>query len=154
MHVHMNYSRITDQVYIGTNFCCGTHFDPELLKQGVVYDLSLEENRVDSPVGAAAYLWLPIADMHAPTEQQFFMGISFIDTAVKSAHKVYVHCKNGHGRAPTMVAGYLIAHGATTDAAVALITRKRPEIHLQQEQLDALRRLEQLYRAQKAHPVV
>ncbi|EKD24023.1 MAG: dual specificity protein phosphatase [uncultured bacterium] len=145
----MNYSRITDQIYIGTNFCCGTHFDPELLKQGVVYDLSLEEGRVDSPVGAAAYLWLPIEDMHAPTEQQFFMGISFIDTAIKSGRKVYVHCKNGHGRAPTMVAGYFIANGSTTDEAIALIARKRPEIHLQSIQIDALRRFEQAYREQK-----
>lgn len=145
----MEYSRITDQIYIGTNFCCGTHFDPELLKQGVTYDLSLEEERVDSPTGGAAYLWLPIQDMHAPTEQQFLMGIAFINAAVQSGHKVYVHCKNGHGRAPTMVAGYLISNGMTTDEAIALIMRKRPEAHLQAEQRDALRQFEALQHTQK-----
>jgi len=146
----MEYSRITDQVYIGTNFCCGTHFDPELLKQGVTYDLSLEEERVDSPTGGSAYLWLPVKDMHAPTEQQFFMGIAFIDAAVKSGRKVYVHCKNGHGRAPTMVAGYFIVNGMTTDDAFEVIKRKRPEVHLQQEQLNALRQFETMHHARQS----
>jgi len=146
----MEYSRITDQVYIGTNFCCGTHFDPELLKQGVTYDLSLEEERVDSPTGGAAYLWLPVKDMHAPTEQQFSMGIAFIGAAVKAGRKVYVHCKNGHGRAPTMVAGYFIVNGMTTDEALELIKRKRPEIHLQQEQLNALRQFEVMHRSRRS----
>lgn len=142
MHTAMEYSRITDQIYIGTNFCCATHFDADLLKMGVTYDLSLEEERVDSPKGGAAYLWLPIKDMHAPSEQQFAMGVSFIGAAVRSGRKVYVHCKNGHGRAPTMVAAYLISTGLSTDAAIALVKEKRPEIHLQQEQMDALHAFE------------
>lgn len=145
----MEYSKITDQIYIGTNFCCETHFDPELLKMGVTYDLSLEEERVDSPTGGAAYLWLPVPDMHAPTPQQFAMGVSFIRTAVNAGRKIYVHCKNGHGRSPVMVAAYFVTTGMSADEAIDLIKEKRPEIHLQDEQLQALRQFEQTIREQQ-----
>lgn len=145
----MEYSQITDQIYIGTNFCCETHFDPDLLKKGVTYDLSLEEARVDSPTGGAAYLWLPIADMHAPTPQQFMMGVAFIKSAMQAGRKIYVHCKNGHGRAPTMVAAYLITTGMSVDEAIALIKEKRPEVHLQDEQMKALREFERTEHEQK-----
>lgn len=138
-HTHMNFSKITDRIYIGTNFCCDTHFAPELLERGVTYDLSLEEDRVDTPIGGAAYLWLPIKDGYAPNEQQFSVGISFIDLAVRTGRRVYVHCKNGHGRAPTMVAAYFIKMGMSVDDALALIATHRPEIHMNEIQIAALR---------------
>lgn len=138
-HTQMNFSKITDRVYIGTNFCCDMHFAPELLERGVTYDLSLEEDRVDTPIGGAAYLWLPIKDGQAPTEQQFAMGVSFIDAAVRTGRRVYVHCKNGHGRAPTMVAAYFIKTGMTVDGAIVLIAVHRPEMHINDTQLVALR---------------
>lgn len=137
-HPHMNFSRITDRIYIGTNFCCDMHFAPELLERGVTYDLSLEEDRVDAPLGGAAYLWLPIKDGHAPTEQQFAMGTSFIDAAVRTGRRVYVHCKNGHGRAPTMVAAYFIKTGMSLDDALHLIEAKRPEVHVNDTQRASL----------------
>lgn len=137
-HPQMNFSRITDRIYIGTNFCCDMHFAPELLERGVTYDLSLEEDRVDTPLGGAAYLWLPIKDEHAPTEQQFAMGVSFVEAAVQTGRRVYVHCKNGHGRAPTMVAAYFIKTGMSTEDALALIAEHRPEIHVNDVQRAAL----------------
>lgn len=135
----MDYSQITDQIYIGTNFCCQSHFDPALLEMGVTYDLSLEEERVDSPTGGAAYLWLPVPDMQSPTPLQFAMGVSFIRAAIQSGRKIYVHCKNGHGRSPTMVAAYLITTGLSVDDAVAFIASRRPEIHIEPAQLEGLR---------------
>lgn len=143
MHTSMEYSQITDQIYIGTNFCCESHFDPALLKMGVTYDLSLEEERVDSPTGGAAYLWLPVPDMQSPTPQQFAMGVAFIRAAVQSGRKIYVHCKNGHGRSPAMVAAYLVTTGLSSDDAIALIKAKRPEVHLQDAQMEGLRAFEQ-----------
>jgi protein-tyrosine phosphatase len=137
-HPHMNFSKITDRIYIGTNFCCEMHFAPELLERGVTYDLSLEEDRVDTPLGGAAYLWLPIKDGSAPNEQQFVMGVSFIDSAVRTGRRVYVHCKNGHGRAPTMVAAYFIKTGMSVDDALAFIADHRPEIHVNDVQRAAL----------------
>jgi len=52
--------------------------------------------------------------------------------------KVYVHCQNGHGRAPTLVAAYLIRQGKTPMEAIEFIKSKRPTIHLEEVQISAL----------------
>ena len=53
--------------------------------------------------------------------------------------KVYIHCKAGVGRAPTLAAAYFIAAGMTTDAAVDLIKQARPFITITPPQMAALR---------------
>jgi len=52
--------------------------------------------------------------------------------------KVYVHCKNGHGRAPTLVAAYFVKQGKSVDEALATIKAKRPSIHLKDIQRKTL----------------
>ena len=47
--------------------------------------------------------------------------------------------KNGHGRSPTLVAAWFISRGKTLAQAIALIKRKRPEIHLEKSQIAALK---------------
>jgi protein-tyrosine phosphatase len=49
---------------------------------------------------------------------------------------------NGHGRGPTAVAAYLVYSGLTTDDAFAVIKKSRPEIHPNQEQIEAIRNFE------------
>ncbi len=55
-----------------------------------------------------------------------------------------MHCKNGHGRAPTMLATYFVSQGLTVKQAVAKIRKKRPEIHIETSQLKALNKLKLL----------
>ena len=140
-HQRTDYSRINQYIYIGTNFCCKVHFDKRLLKKGIATDISLEETSMDSPFGVKSYLWLPVKDYYPPSRYQFLVGVSVIDNAIKTKNKVYVHCKNGHGRAPTLVAAYLISQGMSVSKAVKLIRSKRPEIHLRHRQLKALKNL-------------
>lgn len=138
-HVKSNYDQITDHIYIGTNFCCSTHFSEELKKEGITTDISLEEIKIDSPFGVQVYLWLPVKDGHAPTPYQFQVGIYTLMAAEKNNQKIYVHCKNGHGRAPTLVAAHLIkSKGVSPKEAVEMIRKKRPEIHLEKVQWEAL----------------
>ena len=144
-HAKTDYSQITNEIYVGTNFCCKAHFDKKLLNLGITTDISLEETRLDSPFGVVCYLWLPVNDHNAPTHYQFLVGISCIKNAVKTKNKVYIHCKNGHGRAPTLVAAYLTTQGMSVEEAIALIKSKRPEIHLEQSQLQAIKRFQQDY---------
>lgn len=135
----IDYSNIVDGIYIGTNQCCQTHFDEELKSAGIDADVSLEESRVDAPFGVSFYLWLPTKDQAAPTQEQLGFGVSALENLVATKKMIYVHCKNGHGRAPTLVAAYLIKKGKTVDEAIDFIKSKRPSIHLQESQLDALK---------------
>ncbi len=136
------YNQITDHIYLGTNACCVDHFKNELLNIGVKSDISLEKENLDAPYGVEMFLWLPTVDHTPPTPSQLQTGIDAIISLVQQDEKLYVHCKNGHGRAPTLVAAYLIQTGMTADEAVALIKLKRPVIHLEESQLKALHSFE------------
>jgi len=132
------YSKITEYIYIGTNQCCYPHFKKSLIKKGIKADISLEEKRLDYPIGVDYYLWLPTKDHKAPTFKQLLIGANFIKNLSDNKIKVYVHCKQGHGRSPTLVAAYFILEGDNVKAALELIKKKRPIIHPNKSQIKAL----------------
>ncbi|MBI2587591.1 dual specificity protein phosphatase family protein [Candidatus Amesbacteria bacterium] len=134
----LEYDYITDGIYIGTNQCCQTHFDEKLKQEGIEVDISLEEERVDAPFGVRFYIWIPIKNHTAPTSEQLDFGVATIEKLLSLKKKIYVHCQNGHGRAPTMVAAYLIKKGKSVDEAINFIKAKRPTIHLEEVQKQAL----------------
>ncbi|HWQ99848.1 MAG TPA: dual specificity protein phosphatase family protein [Candidatus Methylomirabilis sp.] len=138
-HVMMDVSRITENVYVGTNACCQVHYTRMLLDKGVAHDLSLEGERVDAPYGVESYLWLPTPDHTAPTRQSLDLGIAYIREVIRSGGKVFIHCTNGHGRAPTMAAAWLISQGRSVDEAVSTVRAGRKEIHIEPAQMEALK---------------
>jgi hypothetical protein len=136
-----DYDQITDTIFLGTNMCCQAGFDKELLSKGVRADISLEELRVDAPQGVDYFVWLPTIDHTAPTMEHLLFGMHTLNFCMQRNIKVYIHCKNGHGRATTLLAAWLIKkQGKTVDEAIALIKEKRPTIHLQDVQIEALKK--------------
>jgi len=146
-HKPLDYDYITDGIYIGTNVCCQLHFDERLVEEGIEADISLEGERVDAPFGVRFYLWLPVIDHTAPTPEQLEVGITMLETLVRLKKKVYVHCKNGHGRAPTLVAAYLIKQGKTVEEAEQLLKTKRSAVHIRDVQKEALQSFQQFLTA-------
>jgi hypothetical protein len=135
-----DYSRIDEHVFIGTNMCCQFGFNRELLAKGVTADISLEGERVDAPTGVEYFLWLPTVDHQPPSSTALEQGVHAIRLLISQGKKMYIHCKNGHGRAPTLYAAYLISTGMSVDDAIAAIHTQRPSIHLEQVQREALKR--------------
>lgn len=84
------------------------------------------------------YAWLPVEDHTPPTSDQLGFGIAALDKLVAMKRKVYVHCKNGHGRAPTLVIAYFIKNGKPPEEAEVFVKSKRPTIHLSEAQRSAL----------------
>ncbi len=136
--LRFEYSKITAFIYIGTNLCCQTHFEKTLLRQRIQADISLEYNKLDQPLGATYYCWLPTPDHYSPSLKQLKVGVNFLQSLVKNGIKTYVHCQRGHGRAPTVVAAYLISHGKSVEEAIQFIKKRRPSVHLSQKQISAL----------------
>lgn len=135
----LDFNNIADGIYIGTNQCCQTHFDDILRNEnGITADISLEKEKIDMPFGVDFYLWLPVENHRAPMEDQIYLGATAIEKLVEMGRRVYVHCQNGHGRAPTLVAAYLIRKGMDVNQAIDFIKSKRPGIHLEDEQVQAL----------------
>ena len=147
--VNHAHDKITSYIHIGTNLCCGLHFQ-KLKKLGFVADLDLEAERIErlSP-GFKNYLRLPVKDDYAPSQKQFEKGTDFIDKFVKAKKKIYVHCKKGHGRSPTMTAAYFIRKGKSVSNAIKYIKTCRPEIHLEKVQVEALKKWSKRFKTTK-----
>lgn len=142
-HRPIDFDYITDGIYVGTNVCCQVHFDERLSQEGIEADISLEAEQVDAPFGVQFYLWLPVVDHTAPTPEQLEVGVTILKTLVTLKKKVYVHCKNGHGRAPTLVIAYLIKQGNSVEEAEEFLKTQRTSIHIQDIQDKALRMFQQ-----------
>lgn len=137
----LDFNYITDGIYIGTNQCCQTHFDEKLLTESILADISLEEERLDAPFGVDFYIWIPVKNHTAPKPDQLDFGVAVLEKLVSMKKKIYVHCKNGHGRAPTLVAAYLVkTKGISPAEAEKFIKSKRPSIHLEEIQKEALKK--------------
>ena len=134
----LNYDYIADGIYIGTNQCCILGLVEVLKREGITADVSLEEDKLDAPYGVDVYIWIPVVDEMAPTYDQLSFGVESIEKLVSQNRKIYVHCKNGHGRAPTFVAAYLIRKGYGLEDAINFVKSKRPSIHLHEPQQELL----------------
>lgn len=137
IHGPVNYSQITENIWIGNNMCCMIH-GKELLALGFDADIDLEDKRAEEPPHTKIYLWLPTVDHTPPAPNQLHTGVAALAEMVKRNLKIYVHCHNGHGRAPILVAAYLITTGLNVEEAINLIKSKRPAVHLQESQIKAL----------------
>ena len=135
----LEYDEILPGLYVGTNVCCKTHFDEELLKMNIQADMSIEGEKIDMPYGAQFFVWIPVKDHHAPSQQQLRFGVAALEEWMEMGVNIYLHCQNGHGRAPTFAAAYvMLAKGMTADEAIAFVKSKRPDAHLDDVQVDAL----------------
>ena len=137
-----DYDQITEEIFIGTNMCCQSGFSKELLAKGVRADISLEQDRTDAPDGVDYFLWLPTENGKSPSPEDFEIGVSFLDFLVRHTVKAFIHCKNGHGRAPTLFAAYLIHRGMGVEQAIQFIASKRSVVHLTESQIRALNEFE------------
>lgn len=139
-HKGFDYDEIDPDVIIGTNMCCQFGFERELLTKNVRADISLEEYRVDAPIGVEYFLWLPTADHTAPTQDKLTLGVATLDFLIRRKVRVYIHCKNGHGRAPTLYLAYLVSKGLSIDAAQRFLKSKRPGVHVNAVQIEGIRK--------------
>lgn len=144
--LNFEYSQITKYIYIGTNMCCGTHLDPELVKRKIKAVISLEKRKVDRPLGAEYYLWLPTKDKQALSLTKLRIGVALLKEITRQKTKCYIHCDHGNGRAPTLVAAFLVSEGMDTMDAFDSIKEKRPDIHPSRKQVAMVKKFEMMYR--------
>jgi hypothetical protein len=129
---------ITRQVYIGPQH---RRLGKLMLwLSGIRHTISLraEFSDADNRLTLGSHLHIPIEGETAPTIEQLHEAVASIREAVDRGHNVYIHCKQGRGRAPTLAAAYLISEGAHLNDALATLHRARRSISLTPPQLARL----------------
>lgn len=125
----MNFSRITDILYIGTT---PKSKDYEALhKLGVRLVINMRFGfppKRDPHLTPIRNLWLPVIDsplfpipLHALT-----VGVIEALKVLNNGGVVYTHCSRGRHRGPAMGACILIAQGMWEEEAMQLIEQQRP----------------------------
>jgi protein-tyrosine phosphatase len=91
------------------------------------------------------YLHLPTVDNTPPPLLVLIQGADFIAEEIKNKGIVYVHCRQGLGRGPTMAMAYLIKIGLTFEDAYAMVRKVRVFINPRPGQIKMLKMLEAYY---------
>lgn len=149
-HLSFDYDQITPYIFIGTNECCQMHFNKQLLGKHIAANISLEQEQIDASYGVKYFLWLPVRDHAAPTGTQLMVGANALADLVDAKVKTFVHCKNGHGRSPTLVAAYFILRGMSAEEAISFVESKRRAAHIEPPQKQVLKKFAKIM-AKKRH---
>jgi protein tyrosine phosphatase (PTP) superfamily phosphohydrolase (DUF442 family) len=125
----MNFSKITDKLYIGTT--------PKAKDYDLLRDLGVKlvintrfgfPPRRDLHSPPMTSLWLPAIDSPIfPIPVRFLqIGVQEALKVIESGGVVYAHCSRGRHRGTAMGACILIAQGMPAEEAMQLIEQQRP----------------------------
>lgn len=147
-------SEITPQMHVGGQHN-GKGYD-RLLHRGITAIVNMREKKFSDEgkgIGGERHLHLPTADHTPPSLEALKRGVAFISREIEQ-HKgrVYIHCRAGCGRAPSMAAAYLISTGMTRKEALRFIKKSRPFIDLNKFQLLVLDQFEAYWRDTRQQP--
>ena len=142
----LNRSQITESLFLGSQYnLLGLK---KLKDMGVtaIVNMRMHADYDDAAHEGIKYLHLPTVDNTPPPLEVLIKGAEFIDNEIKNHGKVYVHCRQGLGRGPTMAMAYLIKTGLTYEQAYAMIRGVRIFINPRPGQIEMLKKLEKYYR--------
>lgn len=137
------YSQITPQIYVGPQIRKIGKQKLELWGINSSVNMRIEYDDVAHNVALAHHCHLPTDDGCAPTLTQIQTGVDFIRQRVAAGNKVYIHCRSGIGRAPTMAIAYSISQGYSLSEAMKLIEKTRPFIQITPQQMEQLKLFEE-----------
>lgn len=138
----LRYSRISTHLYLGGQY--GTKAIPLFEQWGVSGIISMREF-VPKKIENITILHLPTVDMTPPTLADLDKGVRFITKRIDKGESVYVHCKLGEGRGPSMAAAYLISTGMRPQDAIYHLQRTRPFVRPNQKQVAQLMKFAEKY---------
>ncbi|MBC8112298.1 MAG: dual specificity protein phosphatase family protein [Verrucomicrobia bacterium] len=135
-------TRITEKIFVGGQYSIQKL--PELKERGVTAIVNMRETSVynESLYLGLKYLHLPTTDQTPPTLEDLQKGVDFISKEIAEGGKVYVHCRQGQGRGPTMAIAYLISTGMAFEKAFEAVKAIRIFINPTPSQRETLKEYE------------
>lgn len=142
------FSRISPQLFLGGQY--GKPAIEHFQRNGITGIVSMRRAtpRDIDVAKNITILHLPTGDRKPPSLTDLERGVSFIRGKIDAGGGVYVHCRLGEGRGPTMAAAYLISTGMSTDEALSHLRKFRPFARPNKKQRNMLRVFEESIRSQ------
>jgi protein-tyrosine phosphatase len=138
-------SQITAHLFLGSQYNLIGLQKLKALGVTAIVNMRMHNDYSDAEHEGVKYLHLPTADNTPPPLEVLLKGADFIDTEIKNKGIVYVHCRQGLGRGPTMAIAYLIKSGLTFEDAYAMVKRVRKFINPRPGQIKMLKELQAYY---------
>src|SRR5882757_5178618 len=121
----LNRSQLTAHLFLGSQYNLLGLKKLKALGVTAIVNMRMHNDYSDAEHEGIKYLHLPTVDNTPPPLEILIKGADFIDKEIKSNGIVYVHCRQGLGRGPTMAMAYLIKTGLTFEDAYAMIKKVR-----------------------------
>jgi len=142
----LSRSRVTAHLFLGSQYNLIGLKKLKDLGVTAIVNMRMHNTYDDAIHEGIKYLHLPTVDNTPPPLEVLIKGADFIDKEIKNSGIVYVHCRQGLGRGPTMAMAYLIKTGMTYNEAYALVRKVRVFINPRPGQIQKLKELEAYYK--------
>ncbi|HEY6900017.1 MAG TPA: dual specificity protein phosphatase, partial [Puia sp.] len=142
-------SQITANLFLGGQYNWrGLRLLREMGVTAVV-NMRMHSVYVEARYQGMKYLHLPTPDNTPPKLEDLIRGAEFAHEEVQAGGKVYIHCRQGLGRGPTMAIAYLLRMGQTYEDAFATVRRVRTFINPRPGQVARLKELEAYFERER-----
>lgn len=94
------------------------------------------------------FLHVAVDDRDAPSQEQLRTAADWTLAEIAAGRKVYIHCRSGIGRSPSVACAVLVAIGYPLADAYQIIRRQRPWAAFSESQRAALEEFERRRREQ------
>lgn len=144
--------RVTERLYVGGAIPAGEY--QRFVDAGITHLVDVrEDSEIDADLALLeqleiARLQIPVINHTAPTDEQLSKVAAWVGPK-DGGPVVYVHCGAGIGRAATIAVGILLHESVPLADAIEKVRKVRPEIHINDDQLDWLRTVEASLRQKK-----
>jgi protein-tyrosine phosphatase len=138
-------SQVTAHLFLGSQYNLLGLKKLKALGVTAIVNMRMHKTYGSAKYEGIKYLHLPTVDNTPPPLEVLIKGADFIDDEIKHKGIVYVHCRQGLGRGPTMAMAYLVKIGMTYDDAYALVRSVRVFINPRPGQIKRLKELEAHY---------
>ena len=141
----INRSQITPHLFLGSQYNLLGLKKLKALGVTAIVNMRMHDVYGDAAHQGIKYLHLPTVDNTPPPIEVLIKGADFMDNEIKHGGSVYVHCRQGLGRGPSMAIAYLIKTGLTYKEAYAMVRKVRIFINPRPGQIKRLKELEAYY---------
>ena len=140
------YSFVTKNLYVGQQVKKRGFHRLKKWKISTIINLRAEYDYSQNLYNNISYKYFPVVEFQAIPMDLLISGVEQIEQNIDLNKKVYIHCKEGVSRAPTLAVAYLIKKGMNLDDALNLIRYQRPFINILSNQIKVLKEFEKKFK--------